>query len=244
MDPIKTMGIVTRARPCGDNDLMLTVISEDMGRISVFAKGVKSLKNKSHVSASLLCYSEFILKQKGNIYVLSEASLSESFYGLRFSVEALSEAVYFAALAEAVSAEGVPAKDTLKLLLNSLHYLEHNKKDLFDLRLMFEIKILENAGFLPELGFCGVCGDENTAFFDSEAGEMLCAKCERHNALYVSAKCAKLLALYSGASLKDALNSKGGREEAAEGVRILQRFLAEHIGVIKERDYLNNIIGM
>ena len=244
MDPIKTTGIVVKARHCKDNDMMLTVISEDMGRISVFAKGIKSLKNKSHASAANLSLSEFILKPKGDIYVLSEASLCESFYGLRNSIETLSEAVYFAALSEAVSAEGMEAKDTLKLLLNSLYFLEHGKKDIFDIRLMFEIKTLKSAGFLPELHRCAVCGDRNPVCFDSAAGEMLCAKCERPMSVKVSRKCANLMAFYSYSPLNKALNFKGERKYAAEGIRLLQRFLAEHTGVIKERDYLNNIIGM
>ena len=244
MDPIKTMGIAVRARAVGDNDMMLTVISEDLGRISVWAKGVKSLKHKAHASAAHLCLSEFVLKPKGDIYVLSEASLSESFYGLRNSLESLSEAVYFAALAEAVSSEGVEAKDILKLLLNSLHYLEHNKKNIFDLRLMYEIKILEISGFLPDMGSCAVCGSENTACFDSLEGEMLCENCRRHGAREISPHCAKLMKMYSVLPLKDALNFKGGRDDAVEGIHVLQKFLAKHIGVIKERDYLNNIIGV
>ena len=244
MDPIKTMGITVRAKSVGENDMMLTVISETLGRISVWAKGVKSLKNKSHASAAHLCYSEFIIKPKGDIYVLSEASLSESFYGLRNSLEALSEAVYFAALAEAVSAEGIEARDVLKLLLNSLHYLEHGKKDIFDIRLMYEIKILEISGFLPDMGSCAVCGCENTACFDIAAGGMLCENCRRRGAPYISADCAKLMKTYALSPLKDALNFSGGRDAAAEGIRVLQRFLAEHIGVIKERNYLNSIIGM
>ncbi|MBO4897835.1 MAG: DNA repair protein RecO [Clostridia bacterium] len=244
MDPIKTMGIVARARSVGENDMMLTVISENLGRISVWAKGIKSLKHKAHASAAHLCYSEFIIKPKGDIYVLSEAALSESFYGLRNSLESLSEAVYFAALAEAVSAEGIEAKDVIKLLLNSLHYLEHGKKDFFDIRLMYEIKILEISGFLPDMGSCAKCGSENTAYFDGAAGEMLCENCGRQGASGVSEDCAKLMKMYSSSQLKDALNFRGARDAATEGICVLQRFLAEHIGAVKERNYLNNIIGM
>ena len=42
MQPIKTRGIVLRAQNMGDADKMLTVLSAELGKISVSAKGIKS----------------------------------------------------------------------------------------------------------------------------------------------------------------------------------------------------------
>ena len=45
MDQIKTKAIVLRSTAFGDHDKMLTLLGETTGKISVVAKGGKSLKH-------------------------------------------------------------------------------------------------------------------------------------------------------------------------------------------------------
>ena len=170
MRPIKTMGIVTRSTTVGDYNKMLTVLSADLGRISVWVKGGKSQKHAAHPSVSPLCYSEFVLIPKGDVYTLSSATLSESFYGLRNSVEDLAYAAYFVSFAENLSPQDIEAEEMLRLLLNTLYFLEKGSKGKEDLRLMFELRALCIAGFAPVFDACRSCGNPNALYFDADGG--------------------------------------------------------------------------
>lgn len=79
--PIKVKGIVIRQVNYGDYDKMLTVLTEPLGKISVSARGVRSIKSKNRAATELLCYSEFVLTgPRGEVYNLSQAECIESFY--------------------------------------------------------------------------------------------------------------------------------------------------------------------
>ena len=115
MQPIKIRGIVVRSTDVGDYNKMLTVLSGEKGRISIWAKGVKSPKSKMAAACSLLCYSEFVVTARGDNFTLSQATVIESFYHLREDIEKLSCAVYFAELAVSVCQEECGAEDVIRL---------------------------------------------------------------------------------------------------------------------------------
>lgn len=243
MQPIKTRGIVLRAQNVGEADKMLTVLSAELGRISVWAKGIKSLKHASRSSGAPFCYSEFVLKERGEAYTLVSATLSESFYGLRKNIKLLALGSYFLSLTEFLTLPGENAEETLRLLLNSLYYLEKNLKKADDLRLLFEVRELNYAGFLPDMSSCAQCGADGACLFDISAGMLFCRDCAPQNALKLSEASARLILFYGTAPLKAAFELDGG-EAASEGVGIIEKFIRRHLGNVKALDYYLSIDGL
>lgn len=240
MQPIKTRGIVLRAQNMGEADKMLTVLSAELGKISVSAKGIKSLKHASRSSGAPFCYSEFVLKPRGEIYTLVSATLSESFYGLRKNVEHLALATYFLSLTDFLAMPGDNAGDILRVLLNSLYYLEKGLKKADDLRLFLEVRELSAAGFLPDMSCCAGCGSDRACMFDISAGMLFCRGCAPANALKLSEDCARLISFYGTSPLKTALDFDG-EAAALEGTNIIEKFIRRHIGNIKALNYYLSI---
>ena len=76
---IKTDGIVLKETEYKDNDKLLTVLTRDLGRITVKARGVKSGKSGSKAACQLLAYSEFTLFEQQGRYTVREAVSKELF---------------------------------------------------------------------------------------------------------------------------------------------------------------------
>ena len=57
----KTAGMILKQRDIGENDRILTVLSQDMGLIEVCARRSKSPKNPLTAATQVLCYSSFEL---------------------------------------------------------------------------------------------------------------------------------------------------------------------------------------
>jgi len=244
MQPLKTQGIVVRVSQAGENGKMLTVLSGDMGKITVWGRGLGSSKHPAKSAAAPFSYSEFVLNPKGDVYSLSSGSLVRSFYGLSQSVEKLSLANYFCALSEAVLFDAVYAPEVLKLLLNSLHYLEGDEKEFFDLWFMFEIKALSAAGFMPNMDECVVCGGEPSLRINIPDGGLVCEKCAL-GSTKISPEAYLLLKKYIETGLKASLeNNEENKEVIREALDISGRFIREHIGKLKSREYLQNIVRM
>lgn len=244
MQPLKITGIVIRQNNAGENGKMLTVLSNEAGRISVWGRGLASQKHPAKSASAPFSLSEFVLNKRGDIYSLSSASLIRSFYSLSQSVEKLSLANYFCALSEAILYDSTYAEDVLKLLLNSLHYLEGDKKPFYDMWLMFEVRALLLAGVLPNLGECVLCGGEADYFLNIAAGGAVCKNCssgsEKSNEVVF-----KLINAYANASLKSALEAEINDDAALlDALKTTGKFIAEHISKIKAREYLNKIVRM
>ncbi|MCD8049807.1 MAG: DNA repair protein RecO [Clostridia bacterium] len=239
-EPCKVKCVVLRASSYGDNDKMLTVLSREKGLMSVAAKGVKSLKNKNAAAANVLCYSEMVLKPKGDIYSLSSADVIESFYELRTNLEALSCGVYFASLTEMCVGQGEECGDEMKLLLNSLYMLSHFPERADVLRAVFEVRMCVLSGIAPIIAPCS-CGSE-AEFFDIERGECVCHLHKTRGAVKLSKKASEMISFLEEASLKAALEINAEGEIALEVCGVIEKFMRFQLGRLpKSLDYLHNI---
>ncbi len=239
MEPVKTTGVVLRTANGKNSSLVLTVLSPDMGKITIWARGVRSHKNPMHSACALLSYSEFILLPGREMYTLTGASSLRSFYHIREDVVRLSYAVYFTELAGLLSNEGTEAEDAVRLLLNVLHYLEQNLKDPVDLKVLYELRLMCVSGFAPHLSACLSCGAFAPSVFSPEAGGLLCTSCSHLPPL--SKNALVLLRGYGEKSLKTALDTAGGH--AAEELEpYMERFVRHHTELVpRSLEYLHRI---
>ncbi|MBE7025191.1 MAG: DNA repair protein RecO [Ruminococcaceae bacterium] len=239
MEPLKTTGIVIRTSHGKNSSLALSVLSPDMGKISVWARGARSHKNPMHSACTLLSYGEFILLPRGEMYSLTAASPIRSFYHLREDVEKLSFAVYFAELAGLVSGEGTEAEEAVRLLLNTLHYLEQDLKEPTDLKVMYELRLMCAAGFMPHTENCMLCGDEDAAVFSPAEGGLLCTDCSHLHPLSPGAL--SLLCGYVNKGLKASLDATGGAA-ADELATSVEQFVRHHTELVpRSLEYLHKI---
>lgn len=241
MEPVKIKGIVVNSANMSDNDKMLTVLTAESGVISVSARGVKSLKNKNSQAVQPLCYSQFVLNEKGDIYSLSSADIIESFYSLRQNVEALSFGVYFAQLAAYIVGRDNMAEDEVRLLLNSLYLLSKNPERCFVLCAAFEVKICEYAGFAPYIDSCA-CGSEGV-YFSVTDGECVCGLHKTEGVKPISKSARSVIGYVQNSELKEALLFDTQKEIAQEVSNLMEAFLKNQLGRLpRSLDYIKKII--
>ena len=174
-------GLVLRTTDIGDADRMLTVYTDTMGLISVRARHSRSLKSRIMPATMQFCYSSFVLFEDRERLSVREASLIESFYGLRDSIEALALGAYMLdVLAEVGTAD--PDNDLLRLTLNSLYAISSAKAELSKVKAAFEIRIAAILGYMPDVLSCHECGEREGDFYlDIMAGAALCKECYRRS---------------------------------------------------------------
>ena len=144
-----TSGLVLRQTVTKETDLILTVLTPDLGKIPVIARGARRKNSRLAAACQLLAYSELTVYQKGAWYMLDEASTIELFDGVRQDFENLALASFFAELTESVAEEGSPAPELLRLLLNALYALGVLHKEPLLVKAAFTLRLLALAGFEP-----------------------------------------------------------------------------------------------
>ena len=172
-------GLVIRTVDIRETDRLITIFTEEMGVVSAMARGARSLKSRKMSSTMQFCYSDFVLYMQGDKYWIKEASLIESFFNIRETIEGLALASYIAeVLSDVTIAEA--DNDLLRLSLNSLYAISSGKYELDKIKAVFEMRAASILGFMPDVISCSRCGEKNGEFFfDIMEGGIECKKCRR-----------------------------------------------------------------
>ena len=176
---IKTKGIVLREVKYRDNDKLLTVLTEDLGKITVLSFGSRSVKGKNAATSQVFAYSELTIVKKGERFTLETSDPIEIFYALRGDIKKLALAQYFVQLTDFVTYEGEEKTQILYLLCNCLFALCRTGKDLKQIKAAFELKALCHSGYAPQTGVCFSCGSCEKLYFSFGAGTSFCANCSK-----------------------------------------------------------------
>lgn len=189
MTEFKKNGLVIQERDLGENDKLLTVLTEKYGKVYVVAKGAKSVRNRHMASTQLFSYATFGLRKKGNYYYITETDLIESYYEIRTDIVKLSLATYVCDVVNYIVQEGNGEDAILKLTLNTFFAIAKNVKPLDQIKSSFELRISMEAGFTPNLESCSTCEthDVGLAYFDIIDGVIYCEKC-KNKLFYASAE--------------------------------------------------------
>lgn len=149
---IKTSGIVLKESPLGDNGKVLVFFTKDFGRISVAAKGAKKTGSNLLQLSQLFAYSNLELyKGNSSLYTLTGGTLIEPFSGLGEDYDRISSASEIVINLLKVIQENLPDIDTLRLLLNSLHFISSGKRSPDFVAVIFLLKMLQFQGLIPEI---------------------------------------------------------------------------------------------
>lgn len=173
----KTEGIVLRVTEYKDTDKLLTVLTRDLGKVTMKARGVKGRNSKLRAASQILTFSEFTVSDYQGRYVITEAVTKELFPELQTDLTLLSLASYFVQVCDMAAQEADPMPELLSLLLNALYALSRLKLPQTMVKAVFELRTACIAGFLPDLRGCAVCGREDPDRFNITQGVLQCASC-------------------------------------------------------------------
>ena len=178
-------GIVLRDTLYGENDKILTFLTGEFGKITVYARGVKSINSKNSPAVQLFCYSSFELHERNGRYLLIGSEVIDSHYSVRSDLDRYSLACYFADVAATVCTENNEETEMLRLMLNCFYAMEHKLCPLPKIKAAFEMQCMILSGFMPDLEECAECGkpavDSTDKFgrylFSCSDGAFLCPEC-------------------------------------------------------------------
>lgn len=180
MGLIKTAGIVTKTVKYGETSIIATVVTKELGKISVIANGARTGKSRFLAAMQLFAYSELVVyksKSGKGLYRLNEASVAVSFSGIRESLEKLAYAAYFAEVINCVMPEDAPPdEELLRLFLNVLFVLEKEMEISEKIKTVFEWRIAREAGIAPLIEGCFGCG-KAPSFIIPSKGTAACRDC-------------------------------------------------------------------
>ena len=174
-------GLVIREVEAGENDKRITLLTAQRGKITVSAKGARSLKSKYMNAIGLFTYGNYEITERAGYSWLGGASIIEPFYPIRDNIDRLSLASYIVDVAGELSGAEEPAEELLRLTLNTLYAIANDLKPYPQIKAVYELRAMAMSGYMPMLGECGLCGKDKSElmYLDIMNGMLKCDECIR-----------------------------------------------------------------
>ncbi len=180
---VTTQAIVLRSMRWGEADRILTFFSLRLGKVRGIARGVRRMK--SRFGGMLEPFSSVNLtlfeKRQNDLASVSHADILDPFFAVRECLERILAASCMVALIDGIMADRDPGPSIFHALLDGLRLLVRTDDPRL-LTLLFQMHVLGQSGFRPQLDHCVACGwtmRERSFTFSPAAGGLLCAACHR-----------------------------------------------------------------
>ncbi len=236
----KTEAIVLRQRRLGEADRIVTLYTPAHGKLEAKARGVRKTTSRMAGHLQPLTRSLVQLAQGRAGDVVAGCETIESFQALRVDLDRLSRALYAAELVDRLAPERVPGVAIYRLLVETLRRLERAEKSGLGQDTVlryFEMGLMEQSGFRPELERCVACGSRlqpQENFFAPQGGGAVCPACAPGTAATrrLSLEGLKVLRLLQRASYNDVVRVRVPPPVAGE----VEGHLRSYIVCVLERD--------
>jgi DNA repair protein RecO (recombination protein O) len=172
----RTRAIILKRREQGEADRVITIFTPDYGKRVVIAKGVRKPSSRKAGHLEPFSHASLMLAKGRTWDVITGAQTVTSFRKLREDLDLTAYAYYFCELLDAFVQEDDPHPEMYDLLLSAFRRLENSPQPMLTAR-WYELALLQQAGFAPQLFSCVQCGEAIqpvTNYFSHERGGVLC----------------------------------------------------------------------
>jgi DNA repair protein RecO (recombination protein O) len=175
----RTEGVVLRRSDLGETDRILTLYTQHYGKIRIAAKGVRKPTSHKAGHVELFTRVDVLVARGRTLDVLTQAQMLDAFLPLRGGLVETTYAAHIVELLDAFTEEGDTSPALYTLLVNGLSWLCQTN-NLARTARYYELRLLELAGYRPELVYCVVCGrrvEAEDQFYSAREGGVICPAC-------------------------------------------------------------------
>ncbi len=160
-----------------DNDKMLTLFTDDMGKVGAIARGVTKQNAKLKFLAQPFAFCEYSLVKKADRYTITSGTLIESFFEISSDILKTYSAYAVLEMCDKLFLEGVSCTDMLTLSVNTLK--EISLGDCLTALISFMLNAFSILGYELVVDNCKKCGQPLTddVFFSFDEREFYCKDC-------------------------------------------------------------------
>jgi DNA repair protein RecO (recombination protein O) len=170
--------IILRRHDFGEADRILTIMTPELGKLRVIAKGVRKITSRKAGHVELFTRVKLLLARGRNFDIVSQAETIEPYRPLREDLLRGSYAHYLSELIDVFAQEGSEDSALYDLLANGLAWVAEAPTPALAAR-YFEMRLLTLTGYRPQLFRCARTGEpvdidaanvQNVAFSPMEGG--------------------------------------------------------------------------
>jgi DNA repair protein RecO (recombination protein O) len=210
----KEQGIVLGATKLAEADKIVTILTQNSGKIRAVAKGIRRTQSRFGARLEPFTHVNLLLYRGRNLDTVTQVEILSPFrtvsddFGLFSAGQTMLEA------ADKVAEEHERNVRLFLLLLQGLRALEAQPRDPAAVAEAYLLRLMALSGFAPSLTACAVCGSTQVARFSASQGGAVCGDCEERDSRKVDPLALRWLASLGAGDLAAA-----GQDEPPPRVR-------------------------
>lgn len=238
-------GIVIRSMDYGEGNKIITLCTESHGKIGVLVRGAKKVKSRHAALTQLFTFGEFaFFRQNRGLGTLNSGEIIESHFSLREDLYLAAYASYACELLDKTLQDEEVGSFWFTQLKACLEGLSAGKDPQIVIHL-FEMKILQAAGYGPSFESCISCGRvDDSLTVSPRLGGKLCRACRHHDpaALQLTPGTYKLLSLFEKMDLRRLGNIEVKDATKKELKSVMRAFMDMQLGLrLKSLQFLDQL---
>ncbi len=183
---VKTEAVVLKRMDYLESSRIVTLFTEEEGKISVLAKGARAKNNRfgSSLEPGTVVQVVYYTRPSRELQTLTQADIVERSRKMTESMATLTTALHMLDLAHAVTDTGHRHPEVYRLLVEALRAVGAGQGRLPAILLGYRLKLIHLSGLSPGLHECVRCGrvlvvsgERAQVAFDVRAGGVLCSSC-------------------------------------------------------------------
>ena len=239
MSATKTEAFILKTQDYRDTSLLVDFYTRDFGKVKGIVKGIRDARARYGSTLEPFSLNEILFykrKRGGDLHQVTQVELIDLFPEVREDLERLSYASYFTELLNQLVEAEEPAPEIFDLVRDCLRFLTSGASAKRCARI-FEIKLFEHLGLLPEIKACVICRvpaqELELAYFNVSLGGIQCKDCAAKKGTGTSLPVSKGTLHFLGhvcrAEVKELQHVKVSQGVGEELEKILRRFTDFHL---------------
>lgn len=184
MEIASLKAFVLRRIKYGESSLIVSLFSEERGKLSAIAKGARSARSKTGMASILeplnLIEAEIYFKPSREVQLISKADIISDFSVLKSNLDRMATSAEIMRTLGSHVHENEPNPNIWKLINRTMRQMQSVPIDsLKSHELAFKARLLSALGYEPVLEKCAFCGNllDNGGFYAVESGGIICKEC-------------------------------------------------------------------
>ena len=231
MDPVNCRGIILRSREYKEKDRLVSVLTPDLGLITVCAKGTAKPGSRNSFASVPFILCDLVLTISHGYYYLKDGSVIENNTGIMNSLEAMTVASHISECLIDSSYDAGDARQAYELAVYAFYVLSNNPASYLTVYSAFNWRLLTILGFTVEYLNCDMSGEPVTRtgkYVLSLTGGSI-----NESSSGISGDSVIALNYFASCELKDLFTVKAGDKVITE----LKRFTTDYLNVQFDKDY-------
>jgi DNA repair protein RecO (recombination protein O) len=221
--------VVLRHSDYGEADRLLTLYTRQLGKTRAIAKGARKIASRKAGHIEPFTHVRLQLAKGRDMLILTQADTVDAYQPLREDLVLTSQAAYILELLDRFTYEDELENSVIfRLLTDTLARLA-SKADPWLVTRYYEMRLLDQLGFRPQLVECANCRREIQAedqFFSFSAGGVICPRCGQglRNLKNISIEALKYLRHFQRSSYADASRARPAEDVQKETETLMQGY--------------------